>query len=323
MAFFQQTRDEFASLFDQDYSGQWTNIEIGDLTATEQQIIKSFHDAAAPGTELQPEVLLVQAENEMLKEIYAASLRQGAEGALVVKLGGNIYPAEIQTSERKIGRRVIKEYIVTCGELFGSVEFADKDSEADVKIDNTLTKVSYTRCWVDFGAGGSDLWRVPVTLDLTKQPTKQNVLDGVADGTLASLLKPVAGGSRSEAKGMQELGEGMFRVIGLRTVATQNGDGWLIDIDGFGEVWSRGGAEKQLNNAEQLAKFQTALSNGTLSLKVANIQEKQTKDGKKVYLDSTFRIPSTASQVQVPVAAAAPSTQSQAESAIDYDAIPF
>lgn len=328
MAYFQVCKDEFTSLFDIDYAGQWTNVSIDELTEGEQQIIHQFHKlAAVPGTELDPDVLLVQAKDGFLQDIYAASLRRGEDseegepGGLAVKLGGNTYPAAIEASERKVGSRTIKEYIILCGELFGTVAFADKDSDAEIKIDNTPTKVTYTRCWVDFSAGGADEWRVPLTLDLTQQPSKQAVLDAIADGSLATLLKPVSGGGgNGSARGMAELGEGQFKVIGLRQVATGNGDRWLIDIDGQGEVWSRGGADRQLFSVETKAKIDAALAAGTLTLKVGNIQEKQTKDGKKIYLDSTFRMPKAE-----PAAAAAgkPAKATTSSAAVDYDSMPF
>ena len=288
---FNALKDEFVSLQDLDFDGQWTNIALDELDESEQSLIERFHSFVAQGQELDTSnVLLVQAEGGFLKEIYAASLRQSEDGGLVVKLGANVYPATIETSERSLGKKTITEYVIACGDLFGAIEFADKESEVDVKIDNasTSTKVTYTRCWVEMTDGSNEGWRVPLTLDLTKQPTKVQVLDAVAAGTLATYLKPVAGGGEGgEALKMADLGAGEFPVGGFRKVETKNGERWLIFVDGFGDVWSRGGAERQITNDVQRAKLEDALGTTGVTLKVGNI--KVMPDG-KTFLDSALRV---------------------------------
>ena len=70
MAYFQSCKDDFASLIDEDYFSMWTKIDINRLRPHERTIVQDFHNAAAGDKELNPEVLLVQADGLFLKDIY-------------------------------------------------------------------------------------------------------------------------------------------------------------------------------------------------------------------------------------------------------------
>jgi hypothetical protein len=324
MAFFTNNKTEFASLSGEYFDRQWTNVELDMLDPAEQEIITNFHVAASGENQIEldtSDVLLAQAEGGFLKDIFAASLRSN-EGELVIKLGKTLYPVTIEESERTIGKRVIKEKLFTAGSLFGSLEFADGDpSKTKTKIDGAEVEVSYTKCWIEFG-DGTNFWRVNIGFDLSKYPDKQTIGTAIDAGTLANYLKPAvnSGGSGGEAIGMETLGEGSFDVDGYRVVTTKKGDRYIIKLSDGQETWSRGGAEKQLRSDTERAKLDAAFAAGVpVKLAIGNIQIKETKDDKKIYLDCALRFKAPTPVKEMVAAGAAPAAAKDPS----YDDIPF
>lgn len=328
--YFFDLKSEFVSLTENEYSGQWCNIGLDELTLSEAKVIREFHRQASGDQSVdldESNVLLVQAKNGFLENIYAASLRQGEDGGLVVKLGDTFYPAAMESVEVPVGKRTTKQFVFSCGNFAGSLFFADKESEADgIEVDGIKKKVKYTRCWIDFQDESKSEYRVPLTLDLTQEPSKQSVLSSLEDGSLAKWLKAASGSNGGGGNGtdrpMADLGEGSFSVGGFRSVGTPNGTSWLIFVNGFGDVWARGIAERQLKNPEQYTKLSNALSNGAVvNLSVGNI--KKTADN-KTYLDCALRIPKTvAVATPTPPAPVSGAATAPEKEPVNYDDIPF
>ncbi len=190
-----------------EYESPWTVIGFQHLAEGEgQEMLGLFISLIrAPGQIIdEDELLLVKAENGLLRRVYGPCVFQSGSG-LMVKLGSNSFPLKV------IGRDLI------CGDLQGDFE-VDPHSEPHKPV--SYLRLSALEPRID--------WLVNVRLmeGLTASDLKQALRQG-AD-ILPYFQAPPGKGEDTPILKMQELGAGEFAVEKVKSLTTQKGrECWL------------------------------------------------------------------------------------------------
>lgn len=268
----------FPSLSFADLAGGYNSIGYSELAQEEQDALMMFVGSLGDSlSEFDPDnILLVKASaSGILTNVYGASIFKGSEGMLVLKLGNNEWAVSQQGASFKVGS------------LSGELSFADKAIPAAVKDDNGEEReVELWQANVEFMLipdGDEDNaieYRVRCAWDAATEPKPPTIKAKLKAGkNISSYFRSVPNGSGggTEAVKMQDLGEGEFEVLEIRSVETKYGDRYLLKLADEQEVWSRGNVDIQLK--DRAIRSQPLLRSGVKTmLLVSDIV--QGKDGK-------------------------------------------
>jgi hypothetical protein len=269
--------DAFGFLNGEEFTPGWSNLgqfELdaitstllsGDLAEEAGAVINTVDTFFSTLDKLKPAIvgefdeanlLSIHADEMGLMDVVLSfGVFQDENGLPVIKSGSNLFSLNIDGSS------------ATAGNLEGDIEVLEV-GEDDRKI-----VVVALDCLID---GSEETLSIPFVLtgsDETR-PNKALIKKAIKSGALASLLKPVpTGGGFTKMNDLKERTE--YRVLSIeeRPVHEEYGRSWLIELEGVGNIISKGKRfEKGL--AQNAGIYQKMLAAGQpLTLLVSSIKE--------------------------------------------------
>lgn len=258
-------KDNFPSLSFVDYVSPYTPIGVDDLAPDERSLMLLFLSFVTEIDDIDlSHILLVKAaEGGILKEVYGPSLFK-REATLVLKVGGLEFPVGQDKSELRLGQ------------LVGTLSFESEPVKIKVKNDDGEEfDFDLYNATCDFmPLDGTELeFRVRCSWNPLKNPQPGVIKATMRRGeSITDFFREVPGEGGTILK-MQDLGEGEFKVSGIRKfTGGEYGDSYVLDLTDGQSVWARNNVLDVLKSGWKMP------ADKPVTLLIANIQQR--KEGK-------------------------------------------